>query len=159
VPCTVLHSLHTAAIEKRCVSGRACPLHLRAAMKNTPFVFAVFLQLVACASEEVGESGMARSRAVASLTSYEAEKLCDWSLETQGGAGERFECSETSSRVVHTKDECLEDVAIIKKLAGCYAVTVAEVEDCAEQEGANPCARSAACDALNARLEQCSGKD
>jgi hypothetical protein len=170
VPCNglhTLHTLHTAPAEKDCVSERARPLHSRAAMKNTPFVFAVFLQLVACASEsgtvstadDTGASGLSRSRTVASLTSEEASRLCDWSLETEGGAGKKFECTETSSRVVHTKDECIENVGVISKLSDCYALTVAEVEDCSKEEGADPCGRSRACDALNARLEQCAGKD
>jgi hypothetical protein len=134
-------------------------------MKNTPFVLAVFLQLVlvACTSESApadeGASGLSRSRTVASLSSEEASSLCDWSLATQGGPGKTTKCGETSSRVVHTKDECLEDVAVITKLAGCYALTVGEVEDCSKEEAADACGASPACDALNARLETCAGKD
>lgn len=132
-------------------------------MKNTPFVFAVFLQLVACASESRSEadgaSGFARSRSVASLSAEEAGRLCDWSLATQGGAGKRFECDATSSRVVHTKEECLEDVATITKLADCYAVTIGEVEDCTKEEAADACGRSPSRDALGERLENCAGKD
>ena len=132
-------------------------------MKNTSFLFAVFLQLVACASESEpaseGESGLSRSKTVASLSAEEASSLCDWSIATQGGAGKTTKCGETSSRVVHTKEQCLEDVAIITKLASCYALTVGEVEDCSKQEAANACGRSPACDALNERLEKCAGKD
>ena len=149
---------------KTAVFREACPLHSRAAMKNTPFLFAVFLQLVACSSSTLdgtvaGESGFERSRTVASLTADEADRLCDWSLEKQGGAGKETKCDATSSRVVHTKEQCLEDITVITKLSGCYAVTVAEVEDCSKEEGAAPCTRSAACDALNDRLEKCAGDD
>lgn len=130
-------------------------------MKNTPFLFAVLLHLIACSSEpnDPGESGFDRSRTVASLSADEASSLCDWSLEKQGGAGKKTECSETSSRVVHTKEQCLEDVAVITKLSHCYAVTVAEVEDCSKEEAANACGRAATCDALNERLEKCAEQD
>lgn len=132
-------------------------------MESSLFLFSVFLQLVACASESASEpaseSGLARSRLVASLSSDEASSLCDWSITTQGGAGKTTKCDETSSRVVHTKDECLEDIATITKLASCYALTVGEVEDCSKEEAANACGPSSACDALNGRLEECAGKD
>lgn len=132
-------------------------------MKNTPFVFAIFLHLVACATEssstpaDEGASGFSRSRVVASLSAEEAARLCDWSLATEGGAGKTFACGETSSRVVHTKDECLDDVATLTKLAGCYAVTVGEVEDCSKEEGADACGRSPSCEAIEVRLEKCQG--
>jgi hypothetical protein len=133
-------------------------------MKNTPLVLAVILHLFACATEssapnDEGESGFSRSRTVASLTSEEAGRLCDWSLATEGGAGKEFTCGEGSSRVVHTKDECVEDIGIITKLESCYAVTIGELEDCSKAEGADHCAHSAACDAVNERLEKCAGKD
>jgi hypothetical protein len=130
-------------------------------MKNTSFLFAVSIGLIACASStsEEGASGLPRDETVASLSTEEASRLCDWSIGTQGGAGKKTECDATSSRVVHTKDECLEDVAVITKLAGCYAVTVAEVEDCSKEEAAAPCGRSTACDGLNEGLEKCAGKD
>lgn len=134
-------------------------------MKNTALVFAVALQLVACATEagsapaDEGPSGFSRSRSVASLTSDEASRLCDWSLETQGGPGKRTECGAGSSRVTHTKDECLEDIAIITKLAGCYPLTVGEVEDCSKETAADHCGEQPTCNALNERVEKCAGKD
>jgi hypothetical protein len=132
-------------------------------MKNTPLVFAVLLQLIACTSTEAegprGESGFSRSQTVASLTAEEAGSLCDWSIERQGGAGKEFKCDASSSRVVHTKDECLEDVASITKLSECYALTVGEVEDCTKEEAADPCGQSPACDALNERMKKCAGDD
>lgn len=130
-------------------------------MKNTLFLFAGFLHLVACASEPepAGESGLAPSRTVASLSADEASALCDWSVEARGGAGKTTKCDETSSRVVHTKDECLEDIEIIVTLSSCYALTVGEVEACSKQEAASPCGPSPACAALNERLEACAGKD
>lgn len=161
MPCSGLHTLHSESGEKRCVSSGARPLQPRAAMKNTMFVFALFLHLVACTSEaaDEGASGFSRSRTVASLSSEEASSLCDWSIQTQGGAGKTTKCDETSSRVVHTKDECIEDVAVITKLSSCYALTVGEVEDCSKQDAADACGSSPACDALNERLEKCAGKD
>jgi hypothetical protein len=158
-----LAHVHTALGRETRGFGEARPLQSRAAMKNTPLVLAVFLHLVvACASESSdsqGASGLSRSKTIASLSAEESGSLCDWSLETQGGPGKEFKCDETSSRVVHTRDECLEDMAVMTKLSGCYPLTVGEVEDCTKEEAADPCGRSPACDALNERLEKCAGKD
>lgn len=157
----VAHAAQVPVREQR-VFGKARPLQSRAVMKNALF-FGVFLQVVACASESPsavgGESGLSRSKTIASLSGEEASSLCDWSLRTQGGAGKVTKCSQTSSQVVHTKDECLEDIEAIKTLASCYALTVGEVEDCSKEEGADACEPSPACDASNARLETCAGKD
>lgn len=134
-------------------------------MKNYPLGFAVVLQLVACATESAtssndeGASGFSRSRSVASLDDERAARPCDWSLETQGGAGKVTACAETSSRVVHTKEECLEDIALVRRLADCYAVTVGELEDWSTDERADPCGDSSRCEALEERLEKCDGTD
>jgi hypothetical protein len=58
-------------------------------MKNPSFLFAVSIGLIACASStsEEGASGFRRDRTVASLSTEEASRLCDWSIGTQGGAG------------------------------------------------------------------------
>lgn len=113
----------------------------------------------ACSSSsgdaQTGASGLARSRSVASLSDDEAAKLCDWSLATEGGAGKEFDCGGGESHVVHTKAECLDGVALMKKLEPCYAVTVGELEDCSIAEGKDACGRAPACTTVNDRLEAC----
>lgn len=105
-------------------------------------------------------SGLSRSRTVASLSNESKRALSATGPSTpKDGAGKTTKCDETSSRVVHTKDECLEDVTVITKLVSCYALTVGEVEDCSKEEAASACGRSPACDTLNERLETCAGKD
>ena len=152
--------VHTALTEKRRVSVEARALQSRAAMKNTPFVLAVLLHVVACASESSeGGSGLSRSKTIAALSADESASLCDWSITTQGGPGTEFKCDAGSSRVVHTNEECLEDMAVITKLSSCYALTVGEVEDCTKEEAADPCGRSPSCDALEGRLEKCAEKE
>ena len=117
--------------------------------------------LVACSSDDevVGASGLARDRTVASLSAEEATKLCDWSLAVQGGAGEVTDCGGGVSSVVHTKEECVEDIAVMKRLGSCYAVTVAEVEDCSSEEGNDGCASSSTCKTIEDRLEACAAAE
>jgi hypothetical protein len=163
VPCSGLHSVHTTVDRETPYFPEARPLHARAAMKNTPLVLAVVLHVVACASESdsasEGASGLSRSKTIASLSADESAALCEWSITTQGGPAKEFKCDGGSSRVVHTNDECLEDMAVITKLSSCYALTVGEVEDCTREEAADPCGRSPSCDALEEHLEKCAGKD
>lgn len=120
---------------------------------------AALVLAAACSSSssdaQTGASGLARDRSVASLSDAEAAELCDWSLATEGGAGKRFDCGGGESRVVHTRAECLDDVATLKKLEPCYAVRVGELEDCSIAEGKDACGRAPACTTINDRLEAC----
>jgi hypothetical protein len=114
---------------------------------------------VASADDERGASGLVRSRAIGSLSDAEADAFCDWSLATQGGAGKKTDCGGGRSKVVHTKEECLDDVRTIRSFASCYAATVGEAEDCSVEEGRATCEKAPTCESLNARLDACAGDD
>ncbi|HVH43796.1 MAG TPA: hypothetical protein VM925_15690 [Labilithrix sp.] len=115
----------------------------------------------ACSSDDgaKGPSGLVSSRAISELSATEASALCDWSLATEGGPGKVTDCGGGNSRVVHTKEECLEDHALISKLSSCVTVTVSDIERCAIESGKDACGDHPECKALNARLDTCAGKD
>jgi hypothetical protein len=83
-------------------------------------------------------SGVARSKALANLTFDEASALCDWANQKQGGYGRSVTCS--SGRLESTGSSTGSCVTRTLGLGGqCQALTVANIEDCANAAGPDLC--------------------
>lgn len=71
----------------------------------------------------------------------------------------RTRISPSSSCVVHTKEQCLENIALFRRFASCYAITVGEVDACSEEERKDPCGPSPTCEAFQEHLEKCAKRE
>lgn len=96
---------------------------------------------VACGGDSSSSgSGIDRSKRVASLSSDEAKKLCDYLNNKQGGYGKSQTCQDgTTETTDDSQNECVLGAAAIGLLSGCSSITVGQSEDCVDAIGAKLC--------------------
>lgn len=93
--------------------------------------------LVACGGGGGSDgSGVDGDKAITDLTPSEVTAICEWGIEVSGGEGYTEDCG-TWEYSVQTVAECEADYGNIP--AACSTVTVAELEACMDEVGADPC--------------------
>jgi hypothetical protein len=123
---------------------------------NGAFAAAVLVAVVSCSGDGGGPgptTGLSRQATIASLNAQQAATLCDWTNAKQGGYGRAdVTCSDGSSQETDPdKQSCVESVPLVG--AFCPALTVADIEDCANATGQDLCALLTAAGCAN--LRQC----
>jgi hypothetical protein len=132
-------------------------------MNTFQFLLCFLPVLIACSGADSGgspgQSGVASGTSIAQLTDQEASQLCDWSLKTEGGAGNVTKCGDGSERETHTKDQCLEGLRSIRTLALPCTITVGDAEGCSLETQKDACAETMpACDRISSCVEQAKEK-
>ena len=81
-------------------------------------------------------SGVSSSKQLKDLTTGEVMTMCEWGVETQGGAGHMTTCGDNIVVTTSTVTECVAEVNAYK--ANCTA-TVSQLEACTNALADNPC--------------------
>ena len=106
--------------------------------------------VVGCGGSEEGFSGVTLDSRVGELSDDDMHALCTWVIGQQGGEGAMHDCGGGLSVTLDTVNEC---VAEQGDYSDC-TLTVAQMEDCVLDAGANPCQAPStpACEPLGACL-------
>jgi hypothetical protein len=80
-----------------------------------------------------GSSGVGSAKYLDELTDNEVQQLCNWSVESQGGAGE-YACGDGGSVTVNTVEECIQSLSVAT-----VHCQVALAEGCVDSLGGDPC--------------------
>lgn len=99
--------------------------------------------LVACAGDDDsgpdgvnGASGVESSKKLTNLSSSEREQLCDFMVDTWGGAQTKV-CSDDISVTTYDVDNC--NAAFLTNLDASCEATVRNAESCAKAAGVDVC--------------------
>jgi hypothetical protein len=98
---------------------------------------------------------VAKGKSVTALSDDETSRLCDWELQTEGGAGSVTKCTDGTERETHTKDRCVETYGALRKMTLPCSITVGDIEACSLETQKDSCAEvKATCDRINDCVEK-----
>jgi hypothetical protein len=93
--------------------------------------------VVGCGGSSPSSSGLPRSSTVLSLTPAQGAVLCDWINQSEGGYGRTVDCPTGPLATDANQSDCVNALPDLE--IGCPALTVGQIEDCAQAEGSNLC--------------------
>ena len=115
-------------------------------MTKYHLIVGAMLAAAACGGDGATSSGVDPDKNVATLTASEIAELCEWVVAEGGGPGFETECDDGVTVINNTVQECIDEYP---EFADDCQATIADFEDCAVANGADPCDFAPdACDAL-----------